>query len=290
MTSKFDPDFWQQLIPQQALSKFFGYLSNSKIVWLKNWMIRTFIRKYPVNMKEAVISDPKGYPDFNTFFTRALKPELRPIAPLCRFVSPVDGTVSAIGRVTEGQLFQAKNHHYSLQALLGTTDPTYLKPFEKALYTTIYLAPHDYHRIHMPVGGRLTAMRYIPGKLFSVNQKTADAIPNLFARNERVVLFFDTELGPLALVLVGAMIVASISTVFSGLVPPHRDEITHRNYPNTDPQHIFLAKGEEVAQFLLGSTVIALLGNEQISWLTHLEVGSPVQYGQPLVKTEAKLV
>lgn len=278
-----NPCFWQYLLPQHTLSKIAGMLAHVKTPWLKNAFIRFFVKRYPVDLSEAIITKPEGYDNFNDFFTRALKPELRPIdnSPHV-IISPVDGKLSASGRVKKGTIVQAKNHNYSLSALLATDDSTVTAPFEGGLFSTLYLAPHDYHRVHMPINGQLKAMTYIPGKLFSVNTKTADNIPGLFAKNERVVLHFETEHGPLALVLVGAMIVASMSTVFSGLVLPHGKQIIHREYPNSQNQHIHFNKGDEVGRFLLGSTVVMLLGNQKAQWDEAFKVGDVVRMGKLL--------
>lgn len=277
-----NPCFWQYLIPQHFLSKVYGALAHIQTPWIKNRFIKFFLKKYPVDLSEAIISSPEGFTHFNDFFTRALKPELRTLdKSASSFTSPVDGKLSAFGRVTKGTLIQAKNHDYSLKALLANQDQSVISQFEDGLYATIYLAPHDYHRIHMPYGGMLKSMTYIPGKLFSVNLKTADNIPGLFAKNERLVLQFDTEAGPMILVFVGAMIVASMSTVFSGLITPHGKKIIHRTYPNDDNQHIHFNKGDEVGRFLLGSTVVALLGNTKAQW-TDVQTGDILRMGQKI--------
>lgn len=278
---KLNPCFWQNLLPQHLLSRLAGKLARCEWPWLKNWAIRRFVKKYKVDLSEALINRPEDYSHFNAFFTRALKPGARAIDASNTFISPADGTLSAFGRVKDNQLFQAKNHNYTLEALLGSND-TRVTSFQSALYATIYLAPKDYHRIHMPVTGTLTAMRYVPGKLFSVNQKTAENIPGLFAKNERVILFFETEHGPMALILVGAMIVASISTVFAGVIAPNDKQVIHRDFTHTPEQHITLNKGEEVGRFLLGSTVIALF-NHDSDWDSSLTLDKTLRLGDPLI-------
>lgn len=275
--------FWQYLLPHHLISRLAGKLANCETPWFKDYAINRFLKDYPVDLSEAQISDPKAFKSFNDFFTRALKPELREIDKQANtIISPVDGQLSAFGKVENHQLFQAKNHYYSLEALLGYKDDELINVLNNGPYATIYLAPHDYHRIHMPLSGTLQSMRYVPGRLFSVNLKTADNIPGLFARNERVILQFNTEHGPLILVLVGAMIVASISTVFSGLVAPNKGQIMHRTYSQTPEHHIYLEKGDEVARFHLGSTVIAILGNKDIQWDDNLESGQLVKLGNKM--------
>ncbi len=275
-----NPRFWQYLLPQHFLSKVYGLLAHIETPWIKNAFIRKFVRDYPVDLNEAEISTPEGFTHFNDFFTRALKPGLRVIDPAPNTItSPVDGALSAFGKINQAQLIQAKNHQYTVADLLANNHPELLKIYDNGLFATIYLAPHDYHRIHMPLDGHLKSMTYIPGKLFSVNLKTADNISNLFAKNERVVLEFETPQGPMMLVLVGAMIVASISTVFSGLVQPHGKDIIRKTYPNTNEQHIFLKKGDEVARFLLGSTVVMLFGNQSAAFNDALEIGQKIQLG-----------
>lgn len=275
-----NPSFWQYLLPQHLLSRLVGKLAFCRWPWLKNALIRRFVKRFGVDLSEAVHESPEDFEHFNAFFTRALKPTVRSIdsSPQA-FISPVDGTLSAFGRTENQQLFQAKGHTYTLQALLGAKD-RWFEQFKEALYATMYLAPRDYHRIHMPVSGTLIAMRYVPGKLFSVNQKTAETIPGLFAKNERVILFFETEFGPMALILVGAMIVASMSTVFAGVVAPGGNSMKHRDYVHTEEKHITLNKGEEVGHFLLGSTVITLLGCSQSAWDDALELNQPLKLGE----------
>ena len=202
----------QYLLPQQALSRVAGWLAVTEITWLKNTLIQRFASHFDVNMGEAAEPDLTAYSNFNDFFTRALRDGVRPLATATgAVVSPADGAVSQIGDISFGQVFQAKGQHYSVDELLGGKDPRNTV-FEHGHFATIYLSPRDYHRVHMPIDGRLTATTYIPGKLFSVNTATAAQVPRLFARNERLVCHFDTPAGPIALVMVGAMIVAGIDT------------------------------------------------------------------------------
>jgi phosphatidylserine decarboxylase len=221
--------------------------------WYTTRLIRNFIRDYNVDMNEAVESDPAAYKSFNEFFTRALKPGMRPIAK-ADLICPVDGAISQFGRIDKHTIFQAKGHEYTTQALLGG-DAALAAPFLDGSFATIYLSPKDYHRIHMPCDGRLTRMIHVPGDLFSVNPVTAQGVPGLWARNERVVCLFEGPRGPWSLVLVGATIVGSMQTVWHGVVNAKRPGKI-REWRYDDQQDIVLKQGEEMGRFLLGSTVI----------------------------------
>jgi phosphatidylserine decarboxylase len=249
------PPFFQAFLPHNAISWLAGVLANSNVIWLKNYLIRYFINRYPVNLSEAEESNPFAYASYNDFFTRSLKPTLRPIASgLHDFASPADGQISQFGSIEYDLIFQAKKHFYTTSDLLGGNADT-AKAFLNGHFVTIYLAPKDYHRVHMPIDGQLFKMIYIPGKLFSVNHRTTNYTPNLFARNERVVALFHTSIGDVAMVLVGAMIVGSIETVWAGTItPPHRNRIQFWDYNHP----ISLKRGEEMGRFKLGSTVIVL--------------------------------
>ncbi len=230
-------------------------------------------------MSQAANPDPASYPSFNAFFTRPLADGARPLADdhdgMC---SPVDGRVSEAGTIEAGKIFQAKGHHYSLLQLIGGRRED-AAPFENGKFATLYLSPRDYHRIHMPLAGTLTAMHYVPGRLFSVAPHTVRVVPGLFARNERVVAIFDTEAGKLAMILVGAINVAAIETVWAGLItPPNGRAIIHRDYTDDAPT---LAFGEEMGRFNMGSTVI-LLAEQNVRWIDELSAGNPVQMGQPM--------
>jgi len=266
-------------MPQHALSSLAGFLANCKFHWLKNRLIQYFVWRYPVNLEEALISDPYQYACFNDFFTRSLKPELRPIAKgLHDLVSLADGTISQLGKIEQGEIFQAKGHHFTTQSLLGG-DPSLADPFANGSFLTIYLAPKDYHRVHMPIDGELTQMIYIPGRLFSVNLDTANSIPELFSSNERVVAFFNTSIGRMAIILVGAMLVGSIETVWAGTITPPRKQALH----NWSFDHLIqLKRGEEMGRFKLGSTVIALFEGDNITWDPQLAEGAALQFGQSL--------
>lgn len=269
----------QYVTPQLTVSRFAGRLAdNERNPGLKNHVIQWFIDRYGVNMSEAAESDPTAYPSFNAFFTRALKPGLRPIAEGEKsLVSPVDGAISQIGQVSDDRVFQAKGQSFSLTELLGG-DPGWADTFKDGEFSTIYLSPKDYHRIHMPLAGTLREMVYIPGKLFSVNPVTAENVPNLFARNERVACIFDTDAGPMALVLVGAMIVGSVETVWSGVVAPGHGEVETTRYQGEQAQSF--AKGEEMGRFRLGSTVVMVMPKGSVSWNDDQVAGKTVRMGE----------
>jgi phosphatidylserine decarboxylase len=266
--------FLQYILPQHLLSRCTGWLAGLRQpAWLKNGLIRLFINHFGVDMAEAENPDPGAYPSFNDFFTRALRDGARPLAD-ADILCPVDGAVSQLGTINGGSIFQAKGRTYSTVELLGG-DVARARQFDDGRFVTLYLSPRDYHRVHMPLAGRLTATTYIPGKLFSVNTVTAASVPRLFARNERLVCYFDTAAGPMALVLVGAMIVAGIETVWSGQEAPPPRRIAHRDYL-APPMHVELDRGEEMGRFKLGSTVILLFPQGSVQWESH--------YG-PLVAT-----
>jgi len=268
----------QYLAPQRLLTDFAGWLSERRSTWFKNWQINYLIKKYGANLQEAQLENIADYPTFNSFFTRHLKPELRPIASApTAIASPADGAISQIGAIRETQLLQAKGFDYSLADLLASEDLA--KPFINGEFATIYLSPKDYHRVHMPFTGTLTETIFIPGKLFSVNQKTANHVPRLFARNERLVCLFDTAAGPMAVILVGAMLVGSICTVWNGVV--RASKITHQTYPTSGSDCITLERGAELGHFKMGSTVIILLP-KGAAWLNTLAANSVVRMGELL--------
>ncbi len=259
----------QFLLPHHLLSRLVGVIAQSRWKSLKRALIRAFIRTYRVDMSKARIEDPEGYASFTEFFVRELKQGARPMdADPTVLVSPCDGTLSQIGEMNAATLVQAKGLDYSTEELLGAH--TVAAELEGGLYATIYLAPGDYHRVHTPAEGKLIGVRHIPGRLFSVNPTTTARVPNLFTRNERVVMSFDTDAGPLVMVLVGAMIVGGIHTRWTGKVT--RD---HR----IDAE---VTRGEEVAQFRMGSTVIVCLPRDTVKWDAHLVPGGRVLLGQRL--------
>jgi phosphatidylserine decarboxylase len=270
----------QHLAPHHLVSRLMGVASDCRTPAVKNWMISRFVRRYGVDMTEALLEDPLAYPTFNQFFTRALKANARPLDPEPRgILCPADGAISQLGRIEQGRVFQAKGHSYGLTSLLGG-DAHRADPFVDGEFATVYLSPRDYHRVHMPCAGTLREMVHVPGRLFSVNPLTAMHVPELFARNERVVCIFDTEYGPMALVLVGAMIVASIETVWSGLVTPHKRQVRSTRYDAASRAPIHLDKGAEMGRFLLGSTVIVLFGPNAVRWTDTPSVRGPVRMGE----------
>lgn len=269
----------QYLLPKQALTAVMGRLAQARAGDLTTAVIRRFIARYGVDMSEAADSDPAAYASFNEFFTRALKPGVRPLAS-ADWVCPVDGAISQIGAIEGEQLFQAKGHSYSATALVGG-DAQLARQFDNGHFATIYLSPRDYHRIHMPCAGRLRRMIYVPGELFSVNPVTARGVPGLFARNERVVCVFDTDHGPMVLVLVGATIVGSMGTVWHGIVnPPRPGRIQDWRY---DDQSIVLGQGEEMGRFQLGSTVVMLFpASAGLRFNAQWTHAAPVRLGQKM--------
>jgi phosphatidylserine decarboxylase len=244
----------QHLLPKRLLTELAGAVARAEGGAMTTAMIRRFAARYGVNMAEAANPDPASYKSFNEFFTRSLKDGARPLAE-ATWICPVDGAISAFGPVIKDQVFQAKGHGYSTRTLVGGAARR-AAPNENGHFATLYLSPKDYHRIHMPVTGRLTRMVYVPGSLYSVNPATARALPGLFARNERVVCCFDTARGPFVLVLVGATIVGSMATVWHGVVnPPRSRDVREWRY---EDQSLVLQQGAEMGRFLLGSTVVML--------------------------------
>ncbi len=276
-------------LPQHALTRAVYWLTRQESA-LTPKAIRKFAKAFDVKMEDAIEPDLNHYRTFNEFFTRALKPEARPIASgESDIASPADGTVSAIGDIDDARLFQAKGRDYSLLSLLGG-DGAATERLGNGRFTTIYLSPRDYHRLHMPLGGRLIRQTHVPGRLFSVGPHTVRALPDLFNRNERVIAQFETEHGLMALVLVGAMNVAAIETVWHGLVtPPQRNGISHIDYPAADSaapgaSAVELARGAEMGRFNMGSTIIVLLENPAV-WRSDIQSGDTVRMGQLLGET-----
>jgi phosphatidylserine decarboxylase len=267
--------FIQHYLPQHAFSKMMGILANCRIKWWKNWAIRYFIKRYQVNLNEAVLSRAEDYADFNSFFTRFLKKELRPIVHAPNIASPVDGTISQIGFIDNDMLIQAKASYFKLRALLGG-DEAMANVFYDGSFMTLYLAPKDYHRVHMPLSGTLKTATYIPGKLFSVNPQTVESHPQLFAENERLIAFFETEIGPIAVILVGAIIVSGIEAVWP--LKKSAREIVKTAYDDG----IYIEQGAELGHFKVGSTVIILFPKDIIEWSSHLNNESVVKMGQSI--------
>nr|WP_290442412.1 archaetidylserine decarboxylase [Pseudoalteromonas sp. OANN1] len=275
----------QYALPKHAVSRLVGKLAAAEAGALTTKLIKLFIKQYKIDMSEALHEDPAHYKTFNEFFTRPLKPGIRPLAEDSDILAhPVDGAISQLGDVVDGQIIQAKGHNYSLQTLLGGKEED-VAPYVGGKFATIYLAPKDYHRIHMPVDGTLRKMIYVPGDLFSVNPLTAQNVPNLFARNERVVAIFDTEIGPLSMVLVGATIVASIETIWAGTVtPPAGRDVFTWTYPAEGDNAIMLKKGEEMGRFKLGSTVILAWGANKAEFLDGQNPETVTRMGTPFAK------
>lgn len=267
----------QKVIPQQQLSRVVGKVAASENPIVKNLAIQAFKAQYGIDLSIAEQSDALKYKSFNEFFTRALKDGVREIdTDQTSIVSPADGAISQLGKIKDGDVFQAKGQSFSVDKLIG--DPQLAAPFINGEFATVYLSPRDYHRVHMPFAGTLTETLYIPGELFSVNQTTAENIPGLFARNERMICLFDTELGRMAVVLVGAMIVAGIETVATGKVKP-----TGRLELN---QHdLTLEKGAELGRFYLGSTAVVLFEQNKITWDEQFKANSTVVMGEALGHT-----
>lgn len=267
----------QYLLPKQGLTRFAGMVAGHKGGTYTTTLIRWFVEKYGVNMEEAANSDIASYSSFNEFFTRPLRPGARPLAK-ADFVCPVDGAISQFGDIDDHQIFQAKGHNFSTTALVGG-DAELAAQFQHGSFANLYLSPKDYHRLHMPCDGRLTRMIYVPGALFSVNPTTARGIPNLFARNERVVCVFESkEHGTFVSVLVGATIVGSMATTWHGLVnPPRSAEVREWRY---DDQKIVLKKGEEMGRFLLGSTIVMLFKKNTIKFNPDWAPERPVRLGE----------
>ena len=273
----------QHLLPKQALTSLAGVLAGARGGAATTAAIRAFVGRYGVNMAEAAQPDPAAYPTFNEFFTRALQPGVRPLAQ-ADLICPVDGAISQFGAIDGDRIFQAKGHHYTTQALVGG-DGALAAHFHQGLFATLYLSPRDYHRIHMPCAGRLLRMIHVPGDLFSVNPATAQGVPGLFARNERVVCVFDSDAGPWVLVLVGATIVGSMATVWHGVVNPPRPG-TVREWTYHD-QDIRLAQGQEMGRFLLGSTVVLLFprppeGGTRLNFNPAWAPGRPIRLGETM--------
>jgi phosphatidylserine decarboxylase len=271
----------QYLLPHHLLSRLMHAVTRIEMRDFKDMLIRRVIDWYKVDMSEALETNPRAYRSFNDFFTRALRPDARPVAEATDAIAcPADGTLSAAGDIEDGYLFQAKHHDYSLLELLGG-DPTLSRLFEEGSFATIYLSPRDYHRVHMPFSGKLKKMVHVPGRLFSVNDTTCQKVPRLFARNERVIALFDTDIGPMAVIMVGAIFVASIDTVWAGTVTPVHQRISRWDYPPTSrAKAITLDKGEEMGRFNMGSTVILLFGKDAVEWEEELTPGAKVKMGQ----------
>ena len=265
----------QYALPQHLLSRLLGWIADSRVPWLKNFLIKQFVKHYQIDLTENIIQDPYAYPSFNQFFIRKLNLKLRPMSlGENEIVSPVDGSIAALGAIHKNQLLQAKNIYFNLETLLGQ-DPIATR-FYDGTFLTAYLAPHHYHRVHMPLAGQLQKTIYIPGQLFSVNRMTSELIPNLYGRNERFITLFETEAGCMAVIFVGALIVGSIQTTWMDH-PIRSTAILTENQPNK----MRFEKGAELGYFKMGSTIILLYENKkEVRWDPSLSVHSSIKLGQ----------
>jgi phosphatidylserine decarboxylase len=270
----------QYLLPKQALTALAGRAARAQGGAITTRAIAWFVQRYGVDMAEAANPDIAAYPSFNEFFTRALKPGARPLAK-ADLICPVDGAISQFGPIRGDQIFQAKGHNYSTRALAGG-DAELAARFADGHFATLYLSPRDYHRIHMPCGGKLIRMIHVPGALFSVNPTTARGVPGLFARNERVVCVFDGDAGPWALVLVGATIVGSMATVWHGVVNPPRPGTLREWHYGDEP--VRLAQGEEMGRFLLGSTVVLLFPQGPLRFNPEWKPARAIRMGEAMAR------
>ncbi|MBL8396685.1 MAG: phosphatidylserine decarboxylase [Candidatus Accumulibacter sp.] len=270
----------QYLLPKKSLTVLAGRFAAQPRGTLTTRVIRWFIRRYAVDMGEAAQPDPAAYATFNDFFTRSLRPDARPLAN-SDFLCPVDGAISQCGHIDRDQIFQAKGHRYSTQALLGG-DRQLASHFDDGEFATLYLSPRDYHRIHMPADGHLQRMIHVPGELFSVNPATACGVPGLFARNERVICVFQADEGLFVMALIGATIVGSMATVWHGVVnPSHSGQLSEWRY---DSQQIILGKGQEMGRFLLGSTVVMLFPKATVCFDAAWQPGKAVRMGETMAE------
>ncbi|WP_225639661.1 archaetidylserine decarboxylase [Candidatus Profftia sp. (ex Adelges kitamiensis)] len=271
---------FQYLLPKQIITHLIGWVADQEFGWFTQLFIKTFIKYYKVNMKEALYPNPEHYKTFNDFFIRQLRYGIRPVTENPdHLVSPVDGIISQLGKIKQGKIIQAKKHDYSLESLLAG-NYFLAEEFKDGHFATIYLSPRDYHRVHMPCNGILQEMIYVPGELFSVNLLMISNIPNLFARNERLICIFKTDFGLMAQILVGATIVGSIKTAWSGTVNITREGIVKRwTYPSTGTGVIMLKKGEEMGYFKLGSTIINLFTANHIQFTPNFISGFKIIMG-----------
>ncbi len=281
----------QYIIPNGLLSRMTYLIMHARHVPFRNSLVNFMIRRHSVNVGEALDPDHTNrtlYPNINSFFVRALKPDVRPIVTgKDKICSPADGTISQIGAISNGRIIQAKGHSYSVTELLGGSEQR-AQIFSQGQFATVYLSPRDYHRVHIPYSGTLKEMVHIPGKLLSVAPFLIDSVENLFARNERVVSIFETEIGPMAVVLVGAINVGSIETVWAGeITPPRGHKVTTTTYSNSDS--IALEKGDELGRFNMGSTVIVLFAAEHLQWSADLGCNDKVKMGQLMASVKAAI-
>lgn len=278
-------EFSQTILPQHALSQLVSKFTHCENVALKNFLIRQIASRYGVNWEESITQDLNAFKSFNEFFTRELKAGVRPLTTeRGAIASPADGVVSQAGKIENGEIFQAKGKSFTATDLLGG-DLQLAEKFKNGQFTTIYLSPKDYHRLHMPLTGTLREMIHVPGKLFSVNGATTQAVNGLFAKNERVVAIFDTEIGQMALVLVGAIFVSSIETVWHGVVtPPTCKEVRRWTYEADAP---VLEIGAEMGRFNMGSTILVLFEQDKMHWNDDFSAGKTVKVGEKIGERRA---
>ena len=271
----------QRMLPKHGLSRVIAKLAESKRPWLKNKLISAAIKAFDINMAEAATEDLDAYENFNAFFTRELKAGVRPIdTSKTSLISPADGAISQAGQISKNRILQAKGIDYSVSRLVGNS--TQALTYENGSFATIYLSPKDYHRVHMPISGKLLSSRYIPGELFSVNDQTAQALPGLFARNERLGCEFEsTECGHFSLIFVGAMLVAGIETIWSGFEQPGPGAVRETDY-SEDAFHF--TKGDEIGRFKFGSTVILLFPQQSIEWSDNIKSSATVKMGEKIAE------
>jgi phosphatidylserine decarboxylase len=275
---------WQTSLPHHPLSRGVLKLTRVQAPLVKDALIGAFLRGYGMNLGDAERTDPRAYVSFNDFFTRALKPGARPVAvDADALACPVDGTMSQAGPIDADRLLQAKGRYYDLATLLSGAAAQWAPRFTGGSFATIYLAPYNYHRIHLPSDGVLREAWYVPGRLFCVNPAAAASIPGLFVRNERVVLLFEGSAGPFAVILVGALFVGSMTTVWHGDVAPRRPRRAARiELPAGNTTPLALAKGAEIGRFNMGSTVILLYGPDRVAWDPAIEPGHRLRMGEPI--------
>ena len=269
----------QRILPKQALSRLVAKAAESNLPWLKNALIGLAIKAFNINMDEALTSNLDDYKNFNAFFTRELKPGVRPLdIEIDSIASPADGAISQAGKINKNKILQAKGIDYTAERLLGNDEDA--KRYHEGSFATIYLSPRDYHRVHIPIEGKLKRTRYIPGSLFSVNDMTAQALPELFARNERLVCEFESDdAGTFAVIFVGAILVAGIETVWSGFETPGLGAVRDTDFSG---QSLNFMKGDEIGRFKFGSTVILLFQNQAANWEDSINANAAVQMGQKI--------
>ena len=278
----------QYFIPQHFLTSLVYRLTRCDIPWFKNFIINQFINVFKVDMSLALNPDPESYSSFNTFFTRELSPGARPVSSDDRnIISPVDGIISQIDKIENDTIMQAKGKSYTLKHLL--LEDELVNMFSGGTFATLYLAPKDYHRIHMPISGKLSRMIYVPGKLFAVNAHTARAVNAVFAKNERVINIFHTDIGPMAIIMVGALFVGSMETVWAGQITPDKNRIIN-NVQYSDHEAVRLQQGQEMGRFNMGSTVILLFPKSIIQWSAEMVADKTIVMGEKVARVNTDLM